>query len=123
MSALEQQTKPIAKDAAKDSKEPAVEASFSSAPTPQAEDASEPLFWSSLASQNWGKTRQRLGASKPLLTCFCSLSSQGIASHKPAKQLRQAEDASEPLQASAQRVKASPSKCKTRQSPRASKAL
>ena len=127
MSALEQQTKPIAKDAAKDSKEPAVEASFSSAPTPQAEDASEPLFWSSLASQNWGKTRQRLGASKPLLTCFCSLSSQGIASHKPAKQLReaaddreqrqrrqearreagQAEDASEPLQASAQRVKAS----------------
>lgn len=116
MSALEQQTKPIAKDAAKDSKEPAVEASFSSAPTPQAEDASEPLFWCSLASKHWGKTRQRLGASKPLLTCFLLSQVKALpATSQPSSfaKLRtrqslskQVNNTSKPFQASAKRVRA-----------------
>lgn len=109
-------TKPIAKDAAKDSKEPAVEASFSSAPTPQAEDASEPLFWCSLASKHWGKTRQRLGASKPLLTCFLLSQVKALpATSQPSSfaKLRtrqslskQVNNASKPFQASAKRVRA-----------------
>jgi hypothetical protein len=116
MSALGQQTKPTVKDAAKNSKEPAVEASFSFAPPPQAENASKPLFWSSLSSQHWGKTRQRLGASKPLLTCFFLSQVKALpATSQPScfAKLRTREslskqlpNASKALQASAKRVRA-----------------